>query len=105
LVAVLLLFVLWGMATRSAWPRRGDLVVMSCAAAVIVQVLLASVYGDEPFLYSAPLVPMVAALVVASAGPSTRRQIAALCWLLVPVLVVLNLQHLHDAAGLIARSR
>ncbi len=104
LVAALLLAALWIAAARSVWQRRCNLVVMSCAAAVIAQVLLSSFYGDEPFLYAAPLVPMILAIVVVSADDSNRRWISSICWLLVPVLVVLNLQHLHAATRLISHT-
>jgi hypothetical protein len=105
LVAVILLAALWAVTASTVWRRRTNLVIVSCAAAVVVQVLLSSVYGDEPFLYAAPLVPMMVAIIAASSTPTTRRWVSGLCWLLVPVLVVLNLQHVHDAATLIAHNR
>ena len=63
---------------------------------------LAAAYGDEPFLFSALVVPLNLALVIAGGGSARRRRrVAALCWVLVAALAAINVVHLADAGRLL----
>jgi hypothetical protein len=75
--------------------------VQGCAAGLLVQVVLAASYGDEPFLFSALLVPLAVAAAIPADGVAARRRVAAACWVLVPVLAAVNLVHLADAGRLL----
>jgi hypothetical protein len=92
----------WVIAARGAWRQRRDPLVQGCAAGLTIQVALAAGYGDEPFLFSALLIPLTAALVIAGgASARDRRRVAVVCWLLVPALAAVNLVHLADAGRLL----
>jgi hypothetical protein len=92
----------WVVVVRAAWRRRRDPLVQGCAAGLVVQVVLAAGYGDEPFLFGALLVPLGVALAVAGGGSARQRsRAAALGWVLVPVLAAVNLVHLADAGRLL----
>jgi hypothetical protein len=100
--AAALVAVWWVLLVRAAWRRRRDPLVQGCVAGLVVQVVLAAGYGDEPFLFGALLVPLTLAGVIAAGGAaSARRRMASICCLLVPVLAALNLVHLADAGRLI----
>jgi hypothetical protein len=91
----------WVVVVRAAWRNRRDPLVQGCVVGLVVQVVLAAGYGDEPFLFSALLVPLAAALVVGAGSARRRRRAAALCWALVPVLAAINLVHVADAGRLL----
>jgi hypothetical protein len=92
----------WVVTVRAAWRQRRDPLVQGCLAGLVLQVALALAYGDEPFLFSALLVPLAVTLVIAGGGPAPhRRRVAVLCWALVPALAAVNLVHLADAGRLL----
>jgi hypothetical protein len=91
----------WVVVVGAVWSRRRDPLVQGCAAGLLVQVVLAASYGDEPFLFSALLVPLAVAAAIPADGVAARRRVAAACWVLVPVLAAVNLVHLADAGRLL----
>jgi hypothetical protein len=97
-----LVAVWWVVVVRAAWRQHRDPLVWGCAAGLVAQVVLAAGYGDEPFLFSALLVPLgIAAAIAGGGSAAARRRVAAVSWALVPVLGAVNLVHLADAGRLL----
>lgn len=94
----------WGLVAAGVWSRRTDTLVPVLLVAIVVHVVGFALYGDEAFLYAAPLVALVMGLVVVAAGDGrVRRPLVAACWALVPVLLVVNVSALVDAGRLLGR--
>lgn len=94
----------WALIAVGVWDRRHDALVPVLLVAIAVHVIGFSFYGDEAFLYAAPLVALVAGLVVvAAASERVRRPLIGLCWALVPVLLVVNVGALAEAGRLLGR--
>ena len=92
---------LWALAAVGVWRRRHDALVPVLLVALVAHVALFALYGDEGFLYAAPLLPLVTGLVVVAAVSEVRRPLIATCWALVPLLALVNVPAVHDIGGLI----
>lgn len=104
-VAVALLLVgWWGLIAVGVWHRRHDALVPVLLVAIAVNVVGFAIYGDEAFLYAAPLVALAMGLVVVAArAERVRRPLIAACWVLAPILLVVNVSALVDAGRLLDR--
>jgi hypothetical protein len=102
-VTMIALAALWALAAVGVWRRRHDALVPVLLVALVAHVALFALYGDEGFLYAAPLLPLVTGLVVVAAVSEVRRPLIATCWALVPLLALVNVPAVHDIGGLIGR--
>ena len=101
LAALVLLAVLWALTALGVWWQRQDRLVPVLLVGIVAHVVLFALYGDEAFLYAVLVVPLVLGLVIVAASGTLRRPVVLACWLLVPVLAVVNVGALDDAARLV----
>jgi len=84
-----------------ASPAQRDAVVPTLAA----QLILYNVYGEESFLYSMQVAPLLVACASASATLTMRRWVLVGAWLLIVLLAANNLTELSRAAQFFALAR